>query len=110
MSSLSNGRLAQLVRARALQARGRRFESCTAHQSPGIDSPACYQRATTREHLVRAHERAFYVDSELEQEVPNQALRELTELNQRDGWPDGMEWDELEPTDQAELLCLACEK
>ncbi len=27
------GRLAQLVRAPALQAGGRRFESCTAHQS-----------------------------------------------------------------------------
>lgn len=27
------GRLAQLVRARALQARGRRFEPCTAHQA-----------------------------------------------------------------------------
>ena len=49
-------------------------------------------------------------DSELEQEVPNQALRELAELNLRDGWPDGMEWDQLEPTDQTELLCLACEK
>jgi hypothetical protein len=29
-----NGRLAQLVRAPALQAGGRRFESCTAHHSP----------------------------------------------------------------------------
>src|SRR5579871_6125228 len=29
---LIEGRLAQLVRARALQARGRRFEPCTAHQ------------------------------------------------------------------------------
>ena len=28
----SEGRLAQLVRAPALQAGGRRFESCTAHQ------------------------------------------------------------------------------
>src|SRR5580692_9031386 len=28
------GRLAQLVRAPALQAGGRRFESCTAHQAP----------------------------------------------------------------------------
>src|SRR5207302_218251 len=38
--SAARGRLAQLVRARALQARGRRFEPCTAHQfgfgaSPG---------------------------------------------------------------------------
>src|SRR5947209_7271317 len=32
----SRGRLAQLVRARALQARGRRFEPCTAHHhAPG---------------------------------------------------------------------------
>ncbi len=30
-SYLGPGRLAQLVRARALQARGRRFEPCTAH-------------------------------------------------------------------------------
>ena|SRR6185437_12169494 len=30
--SFFDGRLAQLVRARALQARGRRFEPCTAHQ------------------------------------------------------------------------------
>ena len=29
----ARGRLAQLVRARALQARGRRFEPCTAHHS-----------------------------------------------------------------------------
>ena len=31
--ALSYGRLAQLVRAPALQAGGRRFESCTAHQN-----------------------------------------------------------------------------
>ena len=30
--ALNAGRLAQLVRAPALQAGGRRFESCTAHQ------------------------------------------------------------------------------
>ncbi len=30
----NDGRLAQLVRAPALQAGGRRFESCTAHQLP----------------------------------------------------------------------------
>ncbi|MCU1271456.1 MAG: hypothetical protein JWN74_2750 [Acidobacteriaceae bacterium] len=33
-SSPQPGRLAQLVRAPALQAGGRRFESCTAHQFP----------------------------------------------------------------------------
>src|ERR1700691_2195263 len=34
----SSGRLAQLVRAPALQAGGRRFESCTAHHSKSVRS------------------------------------------------------------------------
>ena len=33
-----SGRLAQLVRAPALQAGGRRFESCTAHQLSTMES------------------------------------------------------------------------
>src|SRR6476646_9735005 len=37
------GRLAQLVRARALQARGRRFEPCTAHHLQQLRPPACFQ-------------------------------------------------------------------
>jgi hypothetical protein len=57
-SSCLPGRLAQLVRARALQARGRRFEPCTAHHppfltpgsgllqsapNPGVGQPASYR-------------------------------------------------------------------
>ena len=38
-----DGRLAQLVRAPALQAGGRRFESCTAHQLNGYNLSTCRQ-------------------------------------------------------------------
>ena len=48
-------------------------------------------------------------DPHLEMEVPNQALRELRELNtQRDAWTGGREWDELEPPEETELYFLAC--
>jgi hypothetical protein len=39
-----SGRLAQLVRAPALQAGGRRFESCTAHQIHSVISPSIARR------------------------------------------------------------------
>src|SRR5919204_1157523 len=39
ISAGPSGRLAQLVRAPALQAGGRRFESFTAHHSPGSSDP-----------------------------------------------------------------------
>ena len=41
------GRLAQLVRAPALQAGGRRFESCTAHQSCVVRSKSDWQKRQT---------------------------------------------------------------
>jgi hypothetical protein len=46
---------------------------------------------------------------ELEMEVPRRARLILEEMNQSDEWTDGKDWDQLEPTDQNELLCLACE-
>jgi hypothetical protein len=45
----------------------------------------------------------------LEMDVPNRARRILEELNQSDGWTDGKDWDQLDETDQNELLCQACE-
>ena len=44
------GRLAQLVRAPALQAGGRRFESCTAHQFSMQDVPGCLVTLLLNEH------------------------------------------------------------
>src|SRR5438034_3307719 len=44
--SVPSGRLAQLVRAPALQAGGRRFESCTAHHLHRSKQYLCYLSAT----------------------------------------------------------------
>src|ERR1700693_3887225 len=46
-----DGRLAQLVRAPALQAGGRRFESCTAHHNPFVRSGDIGNRTFRRHRL-----------------------------------------------------------
>ena len=46
------GRLAQLVRAPALQAGGRRFESCTAHHLSRSGSVTCRQFVSPRAGLI----------------------------------------------------------
>ena len=47
LASARSGRIAQLDRAPALQAGGRRFESCTAHQpSIGVDLKGSEEKAT----------------------------------------------------------------
>src|SRR5271168_4774715 len=56
--SRQSGRLAQLVRAPALQAGGRRFEPCTAHQSsikihiPAKDTPDLCAVMTERTEVI----------------------------------------------------------
>src|SRR5262249_59985396 len=51
---IQKGRLAQLVRAPALQAGGRRFESCTAHHPKGFESCAlrCIREEILNQFLV----------------------------------------------------------
>ena len=48
-------------------------------------------------------------DPDLEMDVPRRTRLILNDLNQAMEWTDGKEWDQLEETDQNELLCLACE-